>query len=1293
MSSTRFGPLCIAMLLAILFQAGRADARDLGDFDVNVRAIKPQALKPQAASAQAAITPVALGQGSDGLGRATFTWVQQALPAAAKARSADPEATARAHLALLLSAAKRQDPTAHSLSLRKVDAQSGGATLVQFRTEIDGVAIFHEDLALLLDAEQRLVAMRGPLPNVDASPAKSLPKFSLDAAAAIALALRGYDFSADVAQRLRPAQRHGEYQQFELDAQSRSDSGAIVRSLRAKRVYFRTSNGVVPAWYVETRVSDAADAAADPYAHVISAVDGSTLFRTRQEAHLDSFNYRVWAENDSDHTPLPSPEGRANTPDADGLPGNNVVPFLAKELRSLANAPFSRSATDPWLPAGATSTSGNNVDAFVDVVAPNGFNAGDLRPTLTAPLTFDYPFDLNIDPDANPIQRQSAAVQLFYWLNWLHDRFYDHGFAEADGNAQVDNFGRGGVGGDAIIAEAQNLGLGYNGLTDTPADGAPPRIELGLFQRDPDGDGTIVAHEWAHYLSNRLIGDGSGLQTQHARAMGEGWSDFVALLVLVKDEDRLRPDNANFSGPYGHAGYASGDSFYGNRRYPYSTQLTKNPLSLRYIVEGVALPTTPPANPRILDISNSQVHNQGQTWASAVWECYANLLNDRPRLSFADAQSRMMDYLVGGMKLTPVNPTMIEGRDAILATILAAGQNEDFAACSAGFAKRGLGAGAIIPDRYNVLNTGTIESTAVGASLAVASMRMGLPDGCDEDAVLDVGETAKVTIELANGGFAAVTSGTLTLTSNRPALTFPGGSTVNVGTIPAFGRVSVNIPVRLSSAVSSFTGITLTATPNAPGTNTSGAMNILTQFDEVPRTSSSEVFLAANSGWSFLPPTTGNGSEPWRQINGDRDYLRGEDSNFSTVIWAQTPPMSVGSGPLTLTLKHRYALESSDGVNFDGGVIQTSIDGGASWTDVDPNSAGYAPSPLSNCCGNPLAGHRAYSGVSPGYPSVSDFSINLGTAYANQSNFRLRFGVATDVGVRFGGWEIFGIEIGGLLDTPFTSTPAQAPTCSVSEGKTLQGAMSGTYYSPSRSGEGVLVDFGQVGGTPVVFFTWYTYGSGTQQWLVGSNTFAETDRRVVIDLINTSGASFGSGFRPADVARNPWGSVALSFPTCDTMTLTYHKTNGETATQTLSRVLGRLDAGQCNLLQGGLSGTYYSASRSGEGVLVDFGKVGATPVEFFTWYTYGAGTQQWLVGSQSFAPNDSTVTVDLINTSGAGFGNAFRPQSVVRSPWGRVTQRFIDCNTLELSYQKTGGESGTQVLTRALGRLGDGQCH
>lgn len=54
--------------------------------------------------------------------------------------------------------------------------------------------------------------------------------------------------------------------------------------------------------------------------------------------------------------------------------------------------------------------------------------------------------------------------------------------------------------------------------------------------RDGSFDNTVVAHKWGHYLSNRLVGNGNSLDAAQGRGMGEGWSDFVAMLLFVKEE-------------------------------------------------------------------------------------------------------------------------------------------------------------------------------------------------------------------------------------------------------------------------------------------------------------------------------------------------------------------------------------------------------------------------------------------------------------------------------------------------------------------------------------------------------------------------------------------------------------------------------------------------------------------------------------------------------------------------------------------------------------------------------------
>src|SRR4030095_12897712 len=66
--------------------------------------------------------------------------------------------------------------------------------------------------------------------------------------------------------------------------------------------------------------------------------------------------------------------------------------------------------------------------------------------------SFSFPVSLGATAP-NPLAFTDAAnTNLFYWVNRAHDFFYSYGFNEAAGNFQSDNYGRGGVGGDALLA-------------------------------------------------------------------------------------------------------------------------------------------------------------------------------------------------------------------------------------------------------------------------------------------------------------------------------------------------------------------------------------------------------------------------------------------------------------------------------------------------------------------------------------------------------------------------------------------------------------------------------------------------------------------------------------------------------------------------------------------------------------------------------------------------------------------------------------------------------------------------
>ena len=100
------------------------------------------------------------------------------------------------------------------------------------------------------------------------------------------------------------------------------------------------------------------------------------------------------------------------------------------------------------------------------------------------------------------------------------------------------------------------------------------------------------------------------------------------------------------------------------------------------------------------------MHNAGEVWCSALWEVFVNLVTKHQH---AEAEKRMLTYVIGGLKLTPPRPTFTQARDAIIAAVAALAP-DDLPEVNAGFAKRGMGTGAVSPPASSTSLAGVIES-------------------------------------------------------------------------------------------------------------------------------------------------------------------------------------------------------------------------------------------------------------------------------------------------------------------------------------------------------------------------------------------------------------------------------------------------------------------------------------------------------------------------------------------------------------------------------------------------------
>jgi hypothetical protein len=328
-----------------------------------------------------------------------------------------------------------------------------------------------------------------------------------------------------------------------------------------------------------------------------------------------------------------------------------------------------------------TSTRGNNVHAYTDLDANDQPDAGS-SPNGGGSLVFDFALDLGQAPNS---YRPAAVTNLFHWNNLMHDVHYLYGFDEAAGNFQVNNYGHGGLGGDAVNAEAQDGGGTNNARMTIPPDGQPPRMQMYLWtvtapQRDGSLDNGVVAHEYSHGISRRLTGDSVNCLDNDER-MSEGWSDWTALVMTMQP-------GASATDVRGIATYVAGQptTGVGIRPQPYTTR--------RSGPAGTFNDSTY-QDTRTLAVP----HGVGFVWGTMLWDMTWALVADHGfnpdiRDTLNGGNTLALRLVTEGMKLQPCSPGFVDGRDAILLADLNLTGGANRCTIWSAFANRGLGASA-----------------------------------------------------------------------------------------------------------------------------------------------------------------------------------------------------------------------------------------------------------------------------------------------------------------------------------------------------------------------------------------------------------------------------------------------------------------------------------------------------------------------------------------------------------------------------------------------------------------------
>jgi hypothetical protein len=343
-----------------------------------------------------------------------------------------------------------------------------------------------------------------------------------------------------------------------------------------------------------------------------------------------------------------------------------------------------------WLAADATTLSGPNAHAYLDLIDDNTPSAGDEVPPSSGsswnyPLTRfnDDSFFVNCSVNfpcswdsftANSWQTNArqAAAQAFFFVNTFHDYLAQApiSFTPAKGSFEVQ-------GGDPVQVQVLDGVNTAGGFPDsqhfnfyrmtTGPDGTAPRMELGLLSGyGPDGgdvdsadDASVVFQLYAEGMVDRLVTDGAGapaLTGVQGRAIKQGLGDWYAMDYLVNHG--YDADNAEI-GDVNPEYYVAGGP--GARSQPMDcpVSFTSDPCqnfngagSGGYTYADLGSVAGAPEETA-----------DGEIWAQTMWELRQRLV---AKYGAAAGDARVETYLTRGLEAVAAHPSMIDLRNAVL---------------------------------------------------------------------------------------------------------------------------------------------------------------------------------------------------------------------------------------------------------------------------------------------------------------------------------------------------------------------------------------------------------------------------------------------------------------------------------------------------------------------------------------------------------------------------------------------------------------------------------------------------
>lgn len=432
----------------------------------------------------------------------------------------------------------------------------------------------------------------------------------------------------------------------------------------------------------------------------------------------------------------------------------------------------------------------------------------------------------------------------------------------------------------ASIIDGEDVQLTFQAVT--PDVNGPSQLP-GSF------DNGIIVHEYGHGISGRLTGGPSSVCLFNDEQMGEGWSDFVTLVMTHEAGDKGTDVR-------GIANYVQTSDLLGRgiRRKPYSTDLSVNNHTYNSIRSASLVP-----------------HNLGEVWATMLWDLYWAFIDEYGfNPDWTDKESgnyKAVQLVFDGMKLQGCSPGFVRGRNGILAADEAVFNGENQCMIWDVFAKRGLG---FYADEGSTDDRNDNEENFDVFPSCIKEVKMTK----EMTEVIDAGNDIKVKLKVTNDKEEEVTGTIITDVIPEGASYKQGSANVeaevegsnlvlNIGTISSLSEKEVKYELT---------------------TNIDKSGSLLT-----------DDFESGSSQLTGFPIK--NGLVEWRLT--DIDAFKGSRSQFipndtteldQGLVSIQSLRVE-GENP-TLSFRHMYDTEYF----FDGGIVEVSTDGGFQF-DYLPN--------------------------------------------------------------------------------------------------------------------------------------------------------------------------------------------------------------------------------------------------------------------------------------------------------------------------------------------------------------------